>query len=89
MLQLLKDNSDKIRIRITSDFTKDLNWFRVFLTPYDGVTFYDIRPLNDQIYLDACLTGLGGAFNNMVYFIPILKGYMAIILLIWRCSMLW
>ena len=76
MLQLLKDNSDKNNITITSDFRKDLNWFTVFLTSYNGVTFYDVRHLSDQIHLDACLTGLCGAFNKMVYFIPISKGCM-------------
>ena len=71
MLQLLRDNFDKNKIKVTVDFTKDLNWFKTFLASYNGVRFYDIRPLHDQIHLDACLTGFGGAFNNMVYFIPI------------------
>ena len=73
MLQLLRDNFDKNTIKVTSDFTKYLIWFKNFLASYNGVTFYDIRPLQDQIHLDACLTVLGGAFNNMVYFIPIPK----------------
>ena len=76
MLQLLRDNFDKNRIKVTSEFIKDLTWFKTFLASYNGVTFYGIRPLHDQIHLDACLTGLGGAFNNMVYSIPIPKGYM-------------
>ena len=76
MLQLLRDNFDKNRIKVTSEFTKDLTWFKTFLASYNGVTFYDIRPLHGQIYLDACLTSLGRAFNNMVHSIPIPKGYM-------------
>ena len=76
MLQLLRDNCDNNKIAITSDFTRDLNWFKVFLTSYKGVTFDDVRLLNDHIHLDACLTVLGGTFNNMVYFIPIPKGFM-------------
>ena len=75
MLQLLRDNFDKNKIKVTVDFTKDLNCFKTFLASYNGVTFYDIRPLHDQIHLDVCLTGLGGAFINMVYFIPIPIGY--------------
>ena len=59
MLQLLRDNFDKNTIKVTSDFTKDLIWFKTFLASYNEVTFYDIRPLQDQIHLDACLTGLG------------------------------
>ena len=77
MLQLLRDNFDKNRIKVTSEFIKDLTWFQTFLVSYNGVTFYDIRPLQHQIHLDACLTGLGGVFNNMVYSIPVPKGYMA------------
>ena len=76
MLQLLRDNFDKNRIKVTSEFIKDLTWFQTFLVSYNGVTFYDIRPLQHQIHLDACLTGLGGVFNNMVYSIPVPKGYM-------------
>ena len=76
MLQQLRDNFDKNTIKVTSDFTKDLIWFKTFLASYNGVTFYDVRPLQDQIHLDACLTGLGGAFTNMVYFIPIPKDYL-------------
>ena len=75
MLQLLRDNFDKNRIKVTPEFTKDLTWFQTFLISYNGVTFYDIRPLQPQIHLDACLTGLGGVFNNMVYSIPVPKGY--------------
>ena len=41
------------------------------------MTFYDVRPLTEQIHLEACLTGLGGAFNNVVYSIPGPKGYMS------------
>ena len=75
MQQLLRNHFDKNKITITSDFTKDLNWFKVLLTSYNGVSFYDIRPANHHIHLDACLTVLGGACNSMVYFIPIPKGY--------------
>ena len=36
---------------------------------------YDIHPIIDHIYLDACLTGLGGCFRNMVYTIPLPLGF--------------
>ena len=38
---------------------------------YNGITFYDNQRIDEVIYLDACLTGLGGTFNNMVYTLPI------------------
>ena len=37
----------------------------------NGVTMYDIHPISGHIYLDACLTGLGGCFQNIVYTIPL------------------
>ena len=84
MLQLLRVNIDKNCIKLTSEFLRDLNWFSVFLTSYSGVTFYDVRPLTEQIHLDACLTGLGGALNNMGYFIHYyFIGHITV--LIWRC----
>ena len=67
MLQLLRDNTNNRHIFVTEEFHKDLNWFSVFLTSYNGVSMYDFRPISQKIYLDACLTGLGGTFGNNVY----------------------
>ena len=39
MLQLLRDNTDNSHICLTSDFFKDLKWFQVFGSSYNGVTF--------------------------------------------------
>ena len=36
---------------------------------------YDIRPIAGHIYLDTCLTGLGGCFKNMVYTISLPLGF--------------
>ena len=75
MLQLLRDNSDQTSIILTPEFFKDLTWFQVFLTSYNGVSFYHQPPVSKSIYLDACLEGLGGAFDNYVYALPIAKGF--------------
>ena len=61
MLQLLRD--------------KDFKWFRVFLTSYNGVTFYHQPPLRKSIYLDASLEGIGGCYDNYVYALQIPKGF--------------
>ena len=42
---------------------------------YNGVNFYDHRSVDHVIDLDACLTGLGGRFGNLVYFLPLPRGY--------------
>ena len=36
---------------------------------------YDIHPISDHIYLDACFTGLDGCFRYMVYTIPLPPGF--------------
>ena len=76
MLQLLRDNVDTRKILITAEFKHDLAWFNSFLPHYNGVTYYDQSYCHSEVYLDACLTGLGGAHGNMVYALPIPKGYL-------------
>ena len=71
MLHLLRINHTKSKILLTADFKKDLNWFNSFLIHYNGVTFYDNKYCHFEVHLDASLTGLGGAFKNMVYALPL------------------
>ena len=71
MLQLLRDNTTKPVITLDERFYKDLNWFNTFLSQYNGVTFYDHQKPQHTVHLDACLTGFGGSFNNMVYHLQI------------------
>ena len=75
MLHLLRDNFVNDHIVLTHDFFQHLVWFQTFLKSYNGITIYGIKPLNTRIYLDACLQGLGGCYNNFVYTIPIPKGF--------------
>ena len=42
-----------------------------FLFDFNGVTFYDNKPVFATIELDVCLTGFGGIFDNMVHHLPI------------------
>ena len=75
MLHLLRNNHDCRIINLDRDFHQDLNWFVTFLTQYNGVTFYDNQEVQETIVLDACLQGLGGAFHNEVYALPIPLGF--------------
>ena len=75
MLQLLRDSTSKSRINLNHLFHRDLNWFNTFLWQYNGITFYDHQKPHHMIQLDACLTGFGGCFANMVYALPIPLGY--------------
>ena len=77
MLTLLKDNYDKTKILITSEFHKDLAWFNSFLSHYNRITYYEQQNCHSEIHLDACLTGLGGSYQSMVYALPIPKDFMS------------
>ena len=54
---------------MNSEVIKDVKWFLNFLELFNGTCSYIYTPVNctDVIELDACLTGLGGRFNNQVY----------------------
>ena len=75
MLDMLRSSKNAQKITLTSDFGHDVHWFAKFLPTYNCVNFYDHRSVDHVIDLDACLTGLGGRFGNMVYFLPLEKGY--------------
>ena len=69
MLALLRDNHDNKKILITSEFNS-------FLSHYNGITYYDKKCFHYEVHLDACLTGLNGSYESMVYALPITKAYM-------------
>ena len=75
MLQLLRDTPDRNFVVLHTDFYRDLTWFNTFLAQYNGITFYDNQIIHATVFLDACLQGLGGAFDNMVYALPIPLGF--------------
>ena len=75
MLQLLRDHVSRSAITLNIDFQRALNWFNTFLSQYNGVTFYDQEKPHHTVYLDVCLTGFGGSFQDMVYTLDIPLGY--------------
>ena len=75
MLELLRQNYDKNSITLTTSFRRDLRWFDKFLAKYNGSSFFDHKPIFGTIELDACLTGLGGCWEYLVYHVPIQKHY--------------
>ena len=76
ILQLLRDNFENTKILLNTEFVRDLAWFNVFLSQFNGVTYYDQKFSRIPIHLDASLTGLGGHFGSMVYSLPIPLGFM-------------
>ena len=69
ILALLRENFDKKQIKLTTSFYRDIDWFLAFLPKFNGVTYMSplIGPEHDHLYLDACLTGLGGLWRDRVY----------------------
>ena len=75
MLQFLKSMEGNSSTRLTAEFFKDLKWFATFLKQFNGVVYYDVKPVQAELHLDACLTGFGGNFNNQCYALPIPKNF--------------
>ena len=76
MLQVLRDNYEVKKILLNKEFFSDLTWFNVFLSQYNEVTYYHHTHCHSQMHLDASLIGLGAVFQNMVYSLPLPRGYM-------------
>ena len=73
ILKVFRSNSHKKFISINEEFRKDLARFIRFLPDYNGIVFIDKQKLygNETLYIDACLTGMGGVWNDKVYSTPI------------------
>ena len=76
MLTILRHASNPNRIVLTNDFKRDLRWFQKFLPLYNGISVYGHKVSDYTLELDACLTGLGGCWGNLVYHLTIPQGYL-------------
>ena len=54
---------------MTEAISKDINWFLTFVTSFNGTATYMHENLycSEVIELDACLSGMGSRFNDLVY----------------------
>ena len=61
------------KIALTQEFHQDLDWFAHFLPHFNGITCLNKAPVDSsqELYLDACLTGMGAVWRNRVYATPI------------------
>ena len=75
VLALFRKNSGKKRIYLDHDFHKDIAWFLKFLPVFNGITYFKkVEVDKDQnLFLDASLTGLGGVWKNRVYATPVIN----------------
>ena len=71
MLEFLRSITNKHQTTIPLEFSQDLNWFLQFLKDFNGTTFFDNKSYDASVELDACPTGLGGRWGEVVYTVPI------------------
>ena len=58
MLDTLREHHEKNIIILDTEFKKDLLWFHTFAQQFNGVAFFDKRPVKALVELDASLTGM-------------------------------
>ena len=76
ILQALRSTPNKGKIPLGEDFHKDISWFREFMVTFNGTTkIHDRSTEPIHVYVDACLTGIGGYTNTHVYFQTIPQCY--------------
>ena len=85
MLQFLRDMGDRRSVKLSQEFFKDLAWFKNFLNQFNGIVYYDTRPVQAELHLDASLTGLGGIFITTVMLFLFQEVLMIIRLFTWKC----
>ena len=68
ILQLLRNTPAKGKISLDASFYKDIHWFCNFLQEYNSITkiHRSDTPCVDM-YMDACLTGIGAYVQQQVY----------------------
>ena len=75
MLELLRYAQGCQNFLLMPDFKRDLRWFGKFPSMYNGISLYDHKKVDATPDLGACLTGFGGNCGNLVYHLPIQRGF--------------
>ena len=75
MLDTLRAAHKQDTIVIDCEFRRDLIWFTKFLPEFNGVAFFNHKPMHTHVELDASLQGLGAMCGQEIYAIVPLIGY--------------
>ena len=67
LLEFLRSMEDEGQTALTMEARRDINWFQKFMPTFNGVIFFDQRPVNCAIELDASLRGLGARWDSRIY----------------------
>ena len=65
--EVLRNSQKRVKIQLTPEFHRDLNWFIKFIPKFNGSAFFVHRNIQYKIELDACLQGLGARCGDQVY----------------------
>ena len=63
---------DKGYVKRNQGFANDITRFNQFLSQFNGSAFFykELQPPITTVYVNACLKGIGGCWNNQVYALP-------------------
>ena len=75
MLHTLRGAHKQDIIVINCEFRRDLNWFTKFLPNFNGVAFFNHKPIHTHVELDASLQGLGAMCGQEIYAIALPRGF--------------
>ena len=73
MLSLFRSSHNHNRIHLTHGFFQDLAWFIKFIPSFNGHTYFNkgLPSADNQVFIDASLTGLGAYWNGRAYATPV------------------
>ena len=72
MLQLLRQVPDSGSIALTEEFAKDLNWFNMSLSSFNGVVMFPGATEPEHvIYVDSSLFAFDGVCGHQAYHLPL------------------
>ena len=76
LLDFLRSIEDKGHTALTIDAKRYINWFVKFMPTFNGVVFFNQKPVKCSIELDASLRGPGVSWGSRVYTLSLPLGYL-------------
>ena len=73
ILANLREAPENGTFSLSQDFHRDVSWFNAFLPDFNGRVCFDnhSKPLVNDLFVDASLSGVGGIWEGSVYAIPL------------------
>ena len=73
ILATLREAPENGSINLTPEFQRDMAWFNAFLPDFNDKVYFNklSNPPIMNLYVIACLTGMGGSCSRLVYALPL------------------